>query len=132
MQFKEEKLKNEFFSMHPIVRYMAAHFEQLSLYHFKIDPVVTRILEHVAGATGIHEAKRAIDFRDESPKGTFLYTSEQVKFLLSEMNKRFPGNDKFLSCIHHSFNKGPHHFHIQFSSGDKEDPHQVCGPVYKN
>ena len=120
MKFKEPKMILEFFQLHPIVRYMSTHFELLSLEYFKIDPVVTRILEKVDGESGVHQDKRAIDFRNESPKGAFLYTADQVKFLVSEMNKKFPGEDKYPSCIHHSFNGGNHHFHLQVTLGDKQ------------
>jgi len=130
MLFKEERLKTEFFKMDPIVRLMAIHFEVLCKEYFKITPVCTRIFDDIKGATGVHPAGRAIDFRNETG-GKRMFTDEQVKFLVSEMNKRFPGHDNLATCIHHSFNGGPYHFHIQKTLGDKYDKDLSCFDYHK-
>ena len=128
MQFKEEKLRDELAHAPTALQVMAIWFEQLSIIHTGIDPVVTRIREAVEGSSGVHEANRAIDFRDEHA-GVRLYTDEQVRFLVSEMNRRFPGNDSKPTMIHHSFKGAPYHFHCQISSGDKYDDNLDCFTV---
>lgn len=81
--------------------------------HFGIEPTITRVFERIPGATETHPEGRAVDIRDEFA-GNHIYTPEQVRFLVSEMNRRFPMG-KMLCCIHHSFKGGPEHFHIQVS-----------------
>lgn len=125
MVFKEERLKEEFFKAHPMVRLFSIHFEQLCIAHFNKDPVCTRIFEYVKGATGIHSTGRAIDFRNEHA-GKWMFSKEEARFLVSEMNRKFPGNDKYATCLHHSFNGGPHHFHIQLSAKDDYDTDLDC------
>ena len=117
MKFKTPELMEEFVQMPAMLQVMAQWFEQLCIVHFGIDPTVTRIKETVPGSSGVHEAGRAIDFRDEHAGGR-LFTDERVAFLVSQMNARFPGNDSKPTCIHHKFAGGPAHFHIQISSGD--------------
>jgi len=114
MIFKEEKLQAELHSRHTLLQQMAADFESLSR-SFGIEPVVTRILERVVGSSGVHEDGRGIDFRDEHPKGVFLYTSDQVRFLLSKINAKYRRTDNFLTLIHHSFSGGMTHFHLQLA-----------------
>lgn len=120
MQFKTENLKDEFAHAPTMLQVMAIWFEQLSVAHFGIDPVVTRVLEKVAGSSGVHEAGRAVDFRDEHA-GKRTYTPEQVEFLVSEMNRRFPRKDKRKTCMHHSFKGGAFHFHIQVEASNTHD-----------
>lgn len=111
-----------------MLQVMAVWFEQLCIAHFGIDPTVTRIRETIEGSSGVHEAGRAIDFRDEHA-GRRLFTDEQVTFLVSQMNVRFPGHDSKPTCIHHSFQGMPSHFHIQISSGDHYDSKLECFTV---
>lgn len=128
MKFKHPSLQDEFYQAPAMLQIMATWFEQLCIAHFGIDPVVTRIKETVPGSSGVHEAGRAIDFRDEHA-GRRLFTDEQVTFLVKQMNTRFPGNDSKDTCIHHKFQGGPAHFHIQISSGDKYDSKLECFTV---
>jgi hypothetical protein len=128
MKFKTPELMEEFYQAPAMLQVMATWFEQLCIAHFSIEPTVTRILETVPGSSGVHEAGRAIDFRDEHA-GRRLFTDEQVAFLISHMNARFPGNDSKLTCIHHKFAGGPAHFHIQISSGDEYDSQLDCFTV---
>lgn len=113
MQFKTEELREEFHSRPTLLQFMAQDFEQLSL-SFGIDPIVTRVLETVTGSSGVHEAGRGIDFRDEHDKKR-LYSDEQVRTILEVINKKFRRNDEYKTLKHHGFNGGPKHWHLQLA-----------------
>lgn len=128
MRFKTPELKEEFWRMPAMLQVIALYFEEVSLRIAQVDPTVTRILEHVAGSSGVHEAGRAIDFRDEfGAKRT--YTAEQVERITADVNERFPGNDAKPTCLHHSFKGMPYHFHLQISSGDRYGNDMDCFTV---
>ena len=129
MKFKSAALREEFWNAHPVVRQMAIWFEQLCLVYFQKDPTITRVLEDIPGATKTHPEGRAIDFRDEFG-GKREFSDEEVRFLVSEMNKRFQDPSGMKSCVHHSFAGGPMHFHLQISralaaSSGAPEPHAV-------
>jgi hypothetical protein len=128
MRFKLPELKDEFWQMPAMLQVIAIFFEQTSLAVAQVDPVVTRIMEKVAGSSGVHEAGRAIDFRDQFGEKR-LYTPTQVIEITSRLNERFPGNDTKGTCIHHSFKGMPYHFHLQISSGDKYPDDLDCMTV---
>ncbi len=112
MNFKSPELEDELAKADTMVSVVCQWFSSLSIAHFNIAPTITRVLEHICGDSGVHEAGRGADFRDEF-NDTFTYTAEQARFLVSEMNRRFPRKDNKLTCIHHSFQGGPLHFHCQ-------------------
>jgi hypothetical protein len=111
--FKEEGLSREYDQIPTGLKGVVEWFYHLSIAHFGITPVITRVLEHVDGDSGVHEAKRGVDIRDQHD-GKSVYTPEQARFLLSEMNRRFPRTDGKLTMIHHSFCGGMYHFHLQW------------------
>jgi len=90
---------------------IAEDFEKLSLM-FKIEPLITRILEKVEGSSGVHQFNRAIDFRDEHA-GKRLYTDAQASALCKMINLAYPRGDKYTVLMNHSFGGGPKHFHMQ-------------------
>lgn len=114
MIFKDdsEKLKHEYAQLPAMLQVMCEWFRGLCVAHFKKDPIITRIKEKIDGSSGVHEAGRAVDFRNQHGND-FMFSSEETRFLVSEMNRRFPRTDKKLTMIHHSFNNGPYHFHLQ-------------------
>lgn len=87
-------------------------FAKASQKLFNITPTITRILEKVEGSSGVHEDFRAVDIRDEY-KGSFTYQKWMTNFLINYINKKYPRLDAFKVLIHHSFSKGPYHFHFQ-------------------
>lgn len=95
---------------------MASLFDALS-HKYGIDAVVTRVWDAVCGDSGVHEAKRAVDFRNETIDSLghshFLYTPDQIDTIVHTINERYPRHDGKLVCIHHSFHGAPHHFHLQ-------------------
>lgn len=114
MKFKSPEVENEYNTAIPTqLQVICNWFDQLSIAHFQIESVCTRVLEAICGDSGVHEAHRGVDLRDQTDAG-YLYTPEQVQFLVSEMNRRFPRKDKFLTMIHHSFEGGMFHFHVQY------------------
>jgi len=128
MNFKEEHLKEEFKSRPEHLIKMTRDFVKLSR-AFSIEPVVTRVLERIDGSSSVHEAGRAIDFRDEHV-GLRLYTRDQVGIILTEINGKYRRKDGKPTLLHHSFAGGPYHFHLQlapvlelyFDSPKKEKP----------
>lgn len=119
MKFKNDVAKLDYGVIPEKLRKMCEDFETFSLF-YGIDPVVTRIREGVCGDSGVHEAGRAVDFRNQYilPDGSrgFLYRSDQWEDIVHQMNLRYPRADKRPSCIHHSFERGPMHFHIQLEA----------------
>lgn len=110
MKFKESHLQGEYHSRHTFLQQMAADFEGLSR-AFGIEPVVTRVLEEFPGSSGVHEAGRGIDFRDEHLERR-LYKHKQVESILALINRKYARNDGFSSLIHHG---SPLHFHLQMA-----------------
>jgi hypothetical protein len=95
-------------------------FEGLSQ-GYGVEPVITRVWDAVCGDSGVHEAHRAVDLRDETVDALgvshWLYTPAQTDTIVNTINERYPRSDGKLVCIHHSFNGGPHHMHLQVPIG---------------
>jgi hypothetical protein len=90
-------------------------FNQMSLKE-GVEPVVTRVSDKVDGESGVHPLYRAVDFRNEYVVGQskkWLYPIETIEYMVDAINKKFPRNDKKLVAIHHSFQHGPFHLHLQ-------------------
>jgi hypothetical protein len=108
----EDQLKNSAPKLQEVVGY----FESLSL-AAGIEPVITRVWDAVCGDSGVHEAHRAVDFRDETipyaNESKNLYTQEQVDSIVKAINEKYPRTDGKPVCLHHSFQGAPHHFHVQ-------------------
>lgn len=125
MKFKAPSLTDEFNSRPRKLIQICERFDEESN-NLGINPTVTRVLESVCGSSGVHEAGRAVDFRDElryvgttgDPAVRFIYTQDQATRLLEIINAAYPRDDGHQSMIHHSFDGGPYHFHIQISEKD--------------
>lgn len=116
MKWKDAHLEAQFSEVPALLQTMARQFEVLSL-TYGIEPVVTRIYDPVGCVdgvceSGVHPAKRAIDFRDRHG-GTRLYSDEQVKALCEVMNGCWARRDGKPTLIHHAFAGGEPHFHLQ-------------------
>lgn len=116
MIFKHEYLNEQFKEAPRMLQKIALDFAGLSD-QLGVSAVVTRVFDHVPGSSGVHEAHRAIDFRDEfevvDGGRKRLYTEDDVHYITSTINQNYPRTDGKLTCIHHSFNGGPMHFHLQ-------------------
>lgn len=75
---------------------------------------VTRVFEYIKTSSGVHEDKRAFDFRDEFLM-EFTFTEEERNFILEEINEKYKRNDGKQTIIWHSFKGNPHHFHVQIA-----------------
>ena len=111
MIFKTPILKVQFGLAPKRLQEISYVFERLSK-EFNIEPVVTNVFDGVPGDSGVHEAQRAIDFRDQRGAG-FLYTPAQAKSIVDYINATYPRKDDKKTIIHHSFRGHPFHFHIQ-------------------
>ena len=111
LKYKFPELRREFEGLPEKLREMALCFNALSA-EFGIEAVVTRVLEAVPGSSGVHEVGRAVDFRD-AHENAFTYNEDQRLALLYYIRAKFPRGDTKKSIIWHSFNGGPHHFHLQ-------------------
>jgi len=114
MKFKRSHLAYEYEDMPELLTEMSELFEDISS-GFDIEPIVTRVTEKIEGSSGVHEAGRAIDFRDEF-KGKHLYSRHQREMLLTALNNTYARSDNRRTLIWHSFNGAPYHFHLQQAS----------------
>jgi hypothetical protein len=126
MKWKDPHLEKEFLELAPHFQDAAFMFEGLSR-AYGVEPVVTRVYDpvgciavgdHKVCESGVHPAKRAIDFRD-SHGGKHLYSEEQKEELLDRMNSLYQRMDGKMTLIHHSFAGGEPHFHLQWPSDER-------------
>lgn len=115
MKFKKPEIETELANAPIFLQQFANVFDLESKAFCGQEGIVTRVLEPVEGESGVHLDYRAVDFRDEFEGGS-LYSEDQVKHLVEFMNKLYPRNDGKVTCLHHSFAGGPHHFHIQLAT----------------
>lgn len=111
IKFKEESDEQELLQSSMVLQQISTDFALLS-HFYGVCPVVTRVWGKIAGDSGVHSDKRAIDFRDEF-QGSRLYSDEQVEGILRYLNAKWGRNDGFPTAIHHAFKGGPKHFHLQ-------------------
>jgi len=115
MKFKKPEMEAELANAPILLLQFAIIFDTESRMHCGQEAIVTRVLETVPGESGVHTDYRAVDFRNEF-EGGFLYSEDQVKHLVEYMNNLYPRNDGKVTCIHHSFDGGPLHFHVQLAT----------------
>lgn len=115
MKFKSDIVQNEFFSTTIFLQQMAIDMDNYCKKRFNKEIFITRVKEKVEGATAVHDDGRAFDVRSEF-EGVKLFDSFEVASILDFMNTKYRRNDKIPTCIHHSFNGGPYHFHVQIAA----------------
>lgn len=118
MKFKEEHMKKQFEELDPLLQEMCYEFEKQAN-SLGRDAIVTRVSDPFPGESGVHPLKRAVDFRDEIVTNEIrakLFTAPEVEQIVDFLNQSYERNDGKETCIHHSFNGGPYHFHIQLAS----------------
>lgn len=111
IKYKVPKLEKQLNECPLYLQYVAYSFGYKSN-KMGIQPVVTRVTDPIEGESGVHPVGRAIDFRDEYLEKN-VFNENQIKRLVKEMNEEFPRTDGKKVCIHHSFDGGPYHFHLQ-------------------
>lgn len=116
MDFKSEEMRKQFAQLPDQLKKICYAFADISE-QMGVICVVTRVIDPVPGDSGVHEAHRAVDFRNEyeDRSGALkrLYDEDDVNYLVSTLNQRFPRKDGRLVCSHHSFKGGMYHFHLQ-------------------
>lgn len=117
MEFKTESLRNELLYSPALLFIIANHFDMMSSY-FRKRMVITRVWEKIDGSSGVHEAHRAFDVRDEF-EGIYLFNEKEREMIIKSLNAKYPRTDGKEVCIWHSFKGGPHHFHIQIPADPK-------------
>ena len=117
MDFKEPRLKDQLETAPTLLKLAAEEFAAL-VAKFGKTAVVTRVTDPVEGESGVHLDHRAVDFRDEFD-GKFLFSEKERLAILNYINARFPRNDGKDTIIWHSFDGGPHHFHVQVAAATK-------------
>lgn len=120
MKFKNELAESDYKILPAFLKKVCSSFERNSLW-YGVEPIVTRVREAVAGDSGVHEAGRAVDFRSQHslPDGTmgWLYTPQQCEDIVYQLNHMYARDDGKPTCMHHSFEGGPFHFHVQVAEG---------------
>lgn len=111
MKFKEKKLLKEFAKCDPFLQKLCLEFDTKSE-ELGVEAICTRILDTVKGATGVHQAGRAADFRDQHA-GEMLYGPAARAALLRHFNDNYKRMDGRPTLLWHSFQGGPWHFHLQ-------------------
>ncbi len=115
-QFKNEQAASDYKLMPKKLKEVCDFFEACVGFYY-VTPVVTRVREGVCGDSGVHEAGRGIDYRDETvlPDGQHvnLFTGDQVAQIVQLVTDRYPRDDGKPTILHHSFQGGPGHFHLQ-------------------
>lgn len=116
MRFKDDKMHLELLLSPPKLIEVATYFGHISA-EYGVDAVVTRVWGTIKRDSGVHAARRAVDFRsqysDAKGKMRWLYTVDVVDDLVRKMNEAYPRRDKHKVCLHHSFQGQPFHFHVQ-------------------
>jgi hypothetical protein len=90
-------------------------FVRLSLDYAGIVPTVTRVLERIEGSSGVHEAGRAVDFRDEFG-GVLTYPENVRNAIVALLNHKYSRKDGKPTVLWHRFQGNPGHFHVQLAA----------------
>lgn len=112
MNFKEERFREQFKLLPPLLQFMGYEFAEIALTG-GIVSFVTRVSDAFPGESGVHPLRRAIDFRDEFPKDVFMYPTQLRLKLLDHFNRKYARRDNKPTLLWHSFAGGPRHFHLQ-------------------
>ncbi len=115
MKFKSPQVETELRSVTTLLQDMAEQCDTFSQMIAKKEITVTRVLEFIPNDSGVHEARRAFDVRDEF-EGVRTYTDEEAQMIVDHMNLAYPRNDGKPTALHHSFEGGPLHIHVQIAA----------------
>ena|ERR1035437_267318 len=119
MKFKQPQMEDQYDKLPHKLQDVCNFFLTLSEEHL-VEPLVTRVTDPVVGESGVHPAHRAVDFRNQYFDGknnVWLYNQETIDEILKAVNNEFPRTDGRLVAIHHSFQGGMFHFHLQIPIG---------------
>lgn len=119
MKFKEPHMYDQLRDSSVILQLMVDDFVNFAGMHFKKDCMITRVWDPVPGETGVHPDKRAVDIRQEH-EGEKVFTDTEANALVNFLNGKWHRLDGRPTCLLHSFQGGPQHFHIQVSQYVKQ------------
>lgn len=111
MNLKTPQLAGELLQINPHLHRLLHEFAAISQ-ALGIEPTLTRLLEDIPGATGVHPVGRGADFRDEF-MGKFTYTEAQRNTLLKHFNTKYRRKDGKSTLIWHRVTGSVYHFHLQ-------------------
>lgn len=111
MNLKTPQLSGELLQINPYLHRLVHEFAAISR-AMGIEATLTRLLEDIPGATGVHPAGRGADFRDEF-QGKFSYTLAQRNALLKHFNTKYRRKDGKNTLIWHRVTGSVYHFHLQ-------------------
>lgn len=120
MNFKYPEMLKQYDIIPDKLKMICLDFDALSKEN-NIIATITRISDPVKGDSGVHEVYRGIDFRNQYFDGKSfrcLYSVEVVDEILHVINDKYKRDDGLLTIIHHSFENGPFHFHVQIPYKD--------------
>ncbi len=119
MIFKAEHMESQYRERPKRLKEIIEFFDAICESRGK-EAVITRVTDPVDGESGVHPAGRAVDCRNETRYKTecaFLFSLAEAKEIEELINRKFPRKDGKKTCIHHSFDGGPYHFHFQIPIG---------------
>lgn len=111
MKFKTPREEEQFQSLSLILKLIANDLEVI-IDALQKEMTVTRVSDPVSGESGVHLDKRAFDVRDEFG-GIRTFSDSEVEIILKSINDKWKRNDGFQTVIHHKFQGGPFHLHVQ-------------------
>jgi len=118
MKFKVPRLEKEYNNAPLLLRLICNDIDSYTKERYNKELVVTRVLEPVTGESGVHQDYRAIDFRNEYC-GKKMFKDFESEEIVSRFNDKYRRNDGYNTVIHHSFEGGPWHFHVQIARDTK-------------
>jgi len=131
MIFKQPHMEAQYNALPEKLKDICNTFCTLSEDHL-VTPVVTRVSDPVQGESGVHPLHRAVDFRNQKFDGknnVWLYSQETVDEIVKAINEQYPRKDGKPTCLHHSFQGGAFHFHlqVQFSDLTEDEKERLYG-----
>lgn len=119
MKFKSATIMQQYEILPEKLKEICDEFDKLAKDN-GITAIVTRVSDPVEGESGVHLDHRAVDFRNQYNNGTSLvclFPMELVEEIVETINTLYVRQDKYKTIIHHSFNGGMYHFHLQIPYG---------------
>lgn len=118
MEFKSPEMQVQLVKSSIVLQLLVYDAESFITTHFKKQAIVTRVWDSFPGESGVHPDKRAIDLRDEH-EGERLFTDLEINSIINYLNGKWQRNDGKPTALHHSFQGGPLHLHLQIPISTK-------------
>lgn len=86
-------------------------FAILSSDTYLVNPIITRVSDPFEGESGVHPAKRAVDFADRG-----RYSKDAIDGLLKHFNEKYKRKDGKPTLLYHVVEGSVLHFHLQVAA----------------